>query len=122
MMSEEYLEKLRSTGVSFWKNNPGKLEERGSKISKSLVGKKKSEETKSKISESRKGQPAWNKGLTKDTSEIVKQYSEAKIGKKRTSEQKKYISDKTKEAMNSVENKDRIHDAIAKSNTEREKY
>ena len=49
-------------------------------ISKALKGKPKSEEHNRKNSESHLGQPAWNEGLTKETSEILKKTGE-KISK-----------------------------------------
>jgi hypothetical protein len=45
-------------------------------------GKKLSEEHKKKLSEAHKGKIPWNKGLTKETDERVKKYSEATKGEK----------------------------------------
>lgn len=42
-----------------------------------------SEETKRKISQANKGKAAWNKGLTAETDERVRQYTEAQTGQKR---------------------------------------
>jgi len=44
-----------------------------------LKGSHRTEETKRKISKSKMGQTAWNKGLTKETDERVKKISESKI-------------------------------------------
>lgn len=52
------------------------------KGNKNFFGKKHTEESKKKMSESHKGQIAWNKGLTKETSDILKKLSEARIGEK----------------------------------------
>lgn len=80
-------------------------------IGNSQKGNIKSEETKNKISESRKNKPAWNKGLTKETDERVVQYSNSKLGQKRTKEQKELISKRTIEVMNNQEVKSKISKA-----------
>lgn len=117
IMSEDYVEHLRTTGKDYWKNNPDKLKERAAKISKSITGRKLSEESKTKISQSKKGTKAWNKGLTKETSESVRKYAESNKDRKRTREQKEFISNRTKEAMNNLEVK--MSKAIIESNKNR---
>ena len=58
-----------------------------------------SEEGKKRFKEKMRGRIPWNKGLTRETSDIVNRISNKKIGKKRTKEQRELISRKTKEAM-----------------------
>jgi hypothetical protein len=44
------------------------------------------------LSESHKGQVAWNKGLTKEADERVKKYSESNTGQVRSDETRQRIS------------------------------
>ena len=55
-----------------------------------------SEETKKKISEANKGNTSWNKGLTKDTNEILMKLSKLNMGRRHTEETKRKISDANK--------------------------
>ena len=41
-----------------------------------MYGRKRSEKIKKAVSNANKGKIPWNKGLTKETNEIVKKYSE----------------------------------------------
>ena len=79
-------------------------------ISKSNTGKILSLETRNKISNSRKGKIAWNKGLTKETDNRVAKYahSNSNKGRKRTKEQRELISRRTKEAMNNIDIKSKL--------------
>lgn len=56
------------------------------------LGKPRSEESKKKMSESMKGIPTWNKGLTKETDERVMNYSQHRLGHTTSEETKKKIS------------------------------
>tara|TARA_R110000796_G_scaffold5289_7_gene20036 strand:+ start:1001 stop:1828 length:828 start_codon:yes stop_codon:yes gene_type:complete len=61
------------------------------------VGRKQSEETKKKRSNSMKGKPSWNKGLTKDSDErVVKQTENANKNRKPRKNYKHSIKTKTK--------------------------
>jgi len=79
------------------KNHKGMLgikqsEDAKKKIRKSLKGKKRESFTdkhRKNISESKKGSVPWNKGLTKETNDIVKKISEVRIGQKRSKETKR---------------------------------
>lgn len=64
-----------------------------------IKGKHLNEEYKKKISESLKGRQPWNKGLTKDSDDRVRKYSDIRKGQCRTIEQRKLISKRTKEAI-----------------------
>lgn len=74
-------------------------------------GRKQSQETRTKISKSKKGTTAWNKGLTRETDLRVEKYSKSKEGKKRTLEQRIRISERTKEGMNNPIVKSKISKA-----------
>lgn len=66
--------------------NPAHSEEQRARQSERLKhhhpmkGKHHTEEAKKKMSESRKGKPTWNAGLTKETSESVAKISKANMG------------------------------------------
>ena len=66
-----------------------------------------SQDVKDKISNSRKGVSAWNKGLTIKDSR-VKKYADSNRGNKRTFEQRMYISSQTVKAMSSQVVKDKL--------------
>ena len=57
-------------------------EETKTKMREAKMGKKLSLAHRKKLSEAKEGKIPWNKGLTKDTDERVKKYSEATKGKK----------------------------------------
>jgi len=84
-------------------------------ISKSQLNKTLSIKIKNKISKSKKGSIAWNKGLTKETDSRVAQYANKNKGKTRTKEQKELISIRTKDGMNN----DRVKQAISNANKKR---
>jgi group I intron endonuclease len=55
-------------------NNPRFMVHKGK--SNGMYGKQQSQSVKDAVSRANKGRPAWNKGLTKETSEAVKRYSD----------------------------------------------
>lgn len=90
-------------------------EETRRKMSQSRKGIKHSEETKQRFSEMRRGQTSPNKGKT-FTDEHRKKLSEAKLGKGRDEETRKKISDKLKGRVSP--NKGRTHIRNKKRNDE----
>jgi very-short-patch-repair endonuclease len=99
-LSKETDERVKKYSESMMGDkNPAKRPEVRKKISVSVsgennhnYGKLRSKEVREKISESKKGQAPWNKGLTKETNDIVKKYSEVECSvetRKRMSESRK---------------------------------
>ena len=77
-LSKEICEKIS-------KSNKGRIisKEQRENVRKANVKRFKNPKERKKISDINKGRTAWNKGLTKETSEIVRKYSKKKMGKKR---------------------------------------
>jgi hypothetical protein len=67
-----------------------------------------SEATRQKISIKNKDKRAWNKGLTRDTSEEVKKYSDKRLGHSRTETSKLKMSKSAKKRSNSLEHKQKF--------------
>ena len=88
-------------------------------LSKANTGKKRSILTRINISNSKKGNIPWNKGLTKYSDKRVAKYSSINCDKRRTKEQKTLISKRTKEAMNNIEIRDKISKAVSEANKRR---
>jgi len=86
MLKGKYI-RTREIKCKMSKAQKGKIlsDEHKQKISKNharpMLGKHHSDETKARMSEVRKGQIPWNKGLTKKTDERVRKNSEALMGR-----------------------------------------
>lgn len=80
-MSNGTKEKIgrRTKGKTYGELYGEKAEEQKEKRRLGLLGKKHTEERNNNQSESLKGQIPWNKGLTKETNDKVKQYSENRV-------------------------------------------
>lgn len=104
-MSNETKQKLSKSLIGN-KNSLGykHTDESRKNMSESKIGKKHTEETKRKLSISNKGKSPWNKGLTKETDERVKLYSQksenSRKGKCRLIETKLKISKTMKNKNN----------------------
>lgn len=74
-----------------------------------------SKESREKVSNSKRGQTPWNKGLTMNTDSRIKSTK----GRKMTEEQKAYISKRTREAMQRPEVRAKMKDIGLNFHTER---
>ena len=74
-----------------------------------------SEEAKSKMIAKKKGKTPWNKGLTKETDSRIK----STAGRKMTTEQRALISQRTREAMQRPEVKEKLGKVALNFHTER---
>lgn len=99
VMSEEQKKKLSKTVKKRFENQPG-----------TFTGKKHTEESKRKMSESSKGQKAWNKGIP-HTEETKKKLSEAKKGISLSEETKRKISEANQGKEVSEETREKLRQA-----------
>lgn len=83
----------------------------GKRASSMLKGRKRSEETKRKISETQKGRTAWNKGIPR-TEEVKRKLSEAHKGMRQSDEAKRKVSEFNKGKKVSNETRRKISEAL----------
>ncbi len=76
--SEGAKQKIGKASKETWEKSKktGEYKQRCENISKSKTGKKRSEEAKKSISKGHLGQKSWNSGLTKETNESLRRFSE----------------------------------------------
>jgi len=105
LRTEEHIKHLRVVNIG--RHHSSKTKAR---ISETLKGHQVSNETKTKLS----GLTPWNKGLTKETNELIRKMSEDKKGKKHSKAHREKISEKMQERkardgyMNSPKAKEKI--------------
>jgi hypothetical protein len=90
------------------KANKGIKKNHGTKISAALKGKQKSETHRKNLSEAGKGKTPWNKGLTKDTSLVLRHQSDMLKGRCFTDEHRAKLSEAHKGRANTEEQKAKI--------------
>lgn len=83
----------------------------GKRASSMLKGRKRSAETKRKISEAQKGRTAWNKGIPR-TEEVKRKLSEAHKGMRQSDEAKRKVSEFNKGKKVSNETRRKISEAL----------
>lgn len=83
----------------------------GKRASSMLKGRKRSAETKRKISEAQKGRTTWNKGIPR-TEEVKRKLSEAHKGMRQSDEAKRKVSEFNKGKKVSNETRRKIREAL----------